>query len=241
MISPRGEDGNWSMTIFRILISIESRRNIKSRRGIDESRSPNFPTIRKRFGGGRPTNVAESIVRHSRIGLAEVAVSAPAFRGTGVSVESLFGPFLLVHAPQHEAQSLFRSRTPRPPFLSLSLPSSFLSSPLTESSGYQYLCRFAFVGIGAEYGKKSPSLPRPYQLIASRYSSFSSFLLVSLAIFKFKKKGRVDGQGFPLTRKLHFVALLFVEMYAIYSLYRVICLLLTIQLGCCKNSVFVLL
>lgn len=94
-------------------------------------------------------------------------------------------------------------------------------------------------GIGAEYGKKSPSLPRPYQLIASRYSSFSSFLLVSLAIFKFKKKGRVDGQGFPLTRKLRFVALLFVEMYAIYSLYRVICLLLTIQLGCCKNSVFV--
>ena len=123
MISPRGEDGNWSMTIFRILISIESRRNIKSRRGIDESRSPNFPTIRKRFGGGRPTNVAESIVRHSRIGLAEVAVSAPAFRGTGVSVESLFGPFLLVHAPQHEAQSLFRSRTrglPFSPFLSLS-------------------------------------------------------------------------------------------------------------------------
>lgn len=124
---------------------------------------------------------------------------------------------------------------------SLSLPSSFLSSPPTEPSGYQYLCRFAFVGIGAEYGKKSPSFPRPYQLIASRYSSFSSFLLVSLAIFKFKKKGRVDGQGFPLTRKLRFVALLFVEMYAIYSLYRVICLLLTIQLGCCKNSVFVLL
>lgn len=239
MISPRGEDGNWSMTIFRILISIESRRNIKSRRGIDESRSPNFPTIRKRFGGGRPTNVAESIVRHSRIGLAEVAISAPAFRGTGVSVESLFGPFLLVHAPQHEAQSLFRSRTRGLPFsLSLSPPRS---SPLLLQSRpvINIYVDLLSSGIGAEYGKKSPSLPLPYQLIASRYSSFSSFLLVSLAIFKFKKKGRVDGQGFPLTRKLRFVALLFVETYAIYSLYRVICLLLTIQLGCCKNSIFV--
>lgn len=174
MISPRGEDGNWSMTIFRILISIESRRNIKSRRGIDESRSPNFPTIRKRFGGGRPTNVAESIVRHSRIGLAEVAVSAPAFQGTGVSVESLFGPFLLVHAPQHEAQSLFRSRTRGLLFsLSLSLPSSFLSSPPTEPSGYQYLCRFAFVGYWSRIRQKIAIPPSP--LSAYRIAIF--FLL----------------------------------------------------------------
>lgn len=84
--------------------------------------------------------------------------------------------------------------------LSLSLPPlhGVLPSPPTEPSGYQYLCRFAFVGIGTTRQKiRHPSSPPPPALSAYRIAIFRPLVSVrDFLIFlgrEREREKRLDG------------------------------------------------
>lgn len=225
-----------SITISRILILIKSRR-IKSRRNINESRSSNFPTIRKQFGG-RPTRINRATFE-DRFG--RDCGFCARFEGRECRSNLFSGPFcscmrLSTRPSRYSGHELTAS-------LSLSLfllvpLHGVLPSPPTEPSGYQYLCRFAFVGIGTTRQKIAIPLlipPPPYQLIVSRY--FVRFF--PFASFK-KRKGKEEEWTDKDFSYENYILLFCYSRYVQYICYIIRVVNDTVN-GCCRNYVFMYL
>lgn len=182
-----------SITISRILILIKSRR-IKSRRNINESRSSNFPTIRKRFGG-RPTRINRATFE-DRFGRG--CGFCARFEGRECRSNLFSGPFcscmrLSTRPSRYSGHELTASLS-----LSLSL-SSFLSTVsyrlLLQSRPVINIYVDLLSSVLEPHGKKSPSLfsslPRPISLSYRDISSASFRLRVLKKGKERKKSGRI--------------------------------------------------